>query len=152
MFVKYDGTQQDPTYSGEVMSLDLGTVQGSLSGPKRPHDRVNFSDMKKDFTTCMTNPVGFKGFGLDQADTTKSANFTYEGKDYTFNQGDIVIAAITSCTNTSNPDVMLAAGLLAKNAVEKGLSIRPYIKTSLSPGSHVVTQYYEEAGLNGYLD
>ena len=100
----------------------------------------------------MTNPVGFKGFGLEQSETTKSAGFTYEGKDYTFNQGDIVIAAITSCTNTSNPDVMLAAGLLAKNAVEKGLSIRPYIKTSLSPGSHVVTQYYEEAGLNGYLD
>lgn len=67
MFVKYDGTQADPTYSGEVMNLDLGTVQGSLSGPKRPHDRVNFSDMKSDFTTCMTNPVGFKGFGLEQA-------------------------------------------------------------------------------------
>ena len=100
----------------------------------------------------MTNDVGFKGFGLDKADTTKSANFTFEGKEYTFNQGDIVITAITSCTNTSNPDVMLAAGLLAKNAVEKGLSIRPYIKTSLSPGSHVVTQYYEEAGLNTYLD
>lgn len=152
MFVKYDGTQQDPSYSGEVMSLDLSTVQGSLSGPKRPHDRVNFSDMKTDFNACMTNPVGFKGFGLDQADTTKSANFTFEGKEYTFNQGDIVIAAITSCTNTSNPDVMLAAGLLAKNAVEKGLTIKPYIKTSLSPGSHVVTQYYEEAGLNEYLD
>lgn len=147
LFVKHDGSQSDPDYSGDVMELNLASVQGSLSGPKRPHDRVDFSNMKKDFNTCMTNPVGFKGFGLEKAETTKSANFNYKGKDYTFNQGDLVIAAITSCTNTSNPDVMLAAGLLAKNAVAKGLSVAPYIKTSLSPGSHVVTQYYEEAGL-----
>ena len=152
LFVKHDGSQADPTYSGEIMSLDLSTVQGSLSGPKRPHDRVNFADMKTDFNTCMTNPVGFKGFGLDAGQTTKSANFTYQGKEYTFNQGDLVIAAITSCTNTSNPDVMLAAGLLAKNAIEKGLSVKPYVKTSLSPGSHVVTQYYEKAGVQSYLD
>ena len=152
LFVKHDGSQADPTYSGEIMSLDLSTVQGSLSGPKRPHDRVNFADMKTDFNTCMTNPVGFKGFGLDAGQTTKSANFTFQGKEYTFNQGDLVIAAITSCTNTSNPDVMLAAGLLAKNAIEKGLSVKPYVKTSLSPGSHVVTQYYEKAGVQSYLD
>lgn len=152
LFVKHDGSQADPTYSGEIMSLDLGTVQGSLSGPKRPHDRVNFKDMKTDFNTCMTNPVGFKGFGLDAGQTTKSANFNFQGKEYTFNQGDLVIAAITSCTNTSNPDVMLAAGLLAKNAIEKGLSVKPYVKTSLSPGSHVVTQYYEKAGVQSYLD
>jgi len=107
LFVKYDGSQADPNYSGEVMQLDLSSVQGSLSGPKRPHDRVNFADMKSDFATCMTNPVGFKGFGLDASATTKSAKFTFEGKEYTFNQGDVVIAAITSCTNTSNPDVML---------------------------------------------
>lgn len=87
----------------------------------------------------MTSPVGFKGFGLKGNETKKSAKFSYQGKDYTFNQGDLVIAAITSCTNTSNPDVMLAAGLLAKNAVAKGLSVKPYVKTSLSPGSHVVT-------------
>jgi aconitate hydratase len=152
LFVKHDGTQADPVYSGEVMQLDLGSVQGSLSGPKRPHDRVDFANMKKDFTTCLTNKVGFKGFGLTEEDTKRSAKFTYEGKDYTFNHGDIVITAITSCTNTSNPDVMLAAGLLAKNAVEAGLSVRPYIKTSLSPGSHVVTQYYEEAKVDKYLD
>ena len=152
LFVKYDGSQADPNYSGEVMSLDLGTVQGSLAGPKRPHDRVNFTDMVTDFKTCMTNKVGFKGFGLQGDETTKTAQFTHEGKDYTFKQGDLVIAAITSCTNTSNPDVMLAAGLLAKNAVEKGLSVAPYIKTSLSPGSHVVTQYYEKAGVDTYLD
>jgi len=139
MFIKHDGTQADPNYSGEVMELNLASVQSSLAGPKRPHDRVDFSNMKKDFNTCMTSPVGFKGFGLEKDQTTKSAPFTFEGKDYTFNQGDLVIAAITSCTNTSNPDVMLAAGLLAKNAIARGLSVAPYIKTSLSPGSHVVT-------------
>ena len=152
LFVKYDGSQPDPDYSGEVMQLDLSTVQGSLSGPKRPHDRVNFTDMKSDFNKCITNPVGFKGFGLEEADKAKSANFVYQGKEYTFNQGDVVIAAITSCTNTSNPDVMLAAGLLAKNAIAKGLSVAPWIKTSLSPGSHVVTQYYEKAGVDSALD
>lgn len=93
--------------------------------------------MKADFNKCLTNPVGFKGYGLQPAQVTKSAPFTFKGKQYTFKQGDLVIAAITSCTNTSNPDVMLGAGLLAKNAVEKGLTIKPYIKTSLSPGSHV---------------
>ena len=134
------------------MHLDLGSVEGSLSGPKRPHDRVDFSNMKNDFTTCLTNKVGFKGFGLSEADTKRSAKFTHEGKEYEFNHGSVVIAAITSCTNTSNPDVMLAAGLLAKNAVEKGLSVAPYIKTSLSPGSHVVSEYFEAADVQKYLD
>jgi aconitate hydratase len=152
MFVTYDGSQEDPVYSGETMHLDLASVQGSLAGPKRPHDRVDFANMKKDFTTCMTNKVGFKGFGMSESDCKRSAKFQYEGKEYTFNHGDIVIAAITSCTNTSNPDVMLAAGLLAKNAVEAGLSTKPYIKKSLSPGSHVVSEYYKIAGVDGYLD
>lgn len=134
------------------MHLDLASVVPSLSGPKRPHDRVTFTDMKKDFNHCMTNKVGFKGFGFDDAGTKKSKDFTYEGKNYTFHHGDVVICAITSCTNTSNPDVMLAAGLLAKNAVEAGLSTRPYIKKSLSPGSHVVTQYYRKAGVEKYMD
>lgn len=152
MFVKHDGSQAEPTYSGDIMHLDLASVEPALSGPKRPHDRVDFSNMKKDFTTCLTNKVGFKGFGLTEADTKKSAKFQYKGKEYEFNHGSVVIAAITSCTNTSNPDVMLAAGLLAKNAVEKGLSVKPYIKTSLSPGSHVVTEYFKTAGVDKYLD
>jgi len=143
-----DKKQPVPDFSGDVMHLDLSKVVPSLSGPKRPHDRVSFSEMKKDFNFCMTNKTGFKGFGYDEAGTKKSKKFVYEGKEYTFNHGDVVIAAITSCTNTSNPDVMLAAGLLAKNAVEKGLSTKPYIKKSLSPGSHVVTQYYEAAGVS----
>lgn len=108
--------------------------------------------MKQDFNKCLTNKVGFKGFGLTEEDTKRSAKFTYQGKEYDFNHGSVVIAAITSCTNTSNPDVMLAAGMLAKNAVERGLSVAPYIKTSLSPGSHVVTEYFEKAGVNTYLD
>lgn len=144
--------QPDPDFSGEIMHLDLGSVQPSLSGPKRPHDRVTFANMKKDFNSCMTNKVGFKGFGFDEAGAKKTKKFTYEGKEYTFNHGDVVICAITSCTNTSNPDVMLAAGLLAKNAVEAGLSTKPYIKKSLSPGSHVVTQYYKAAGVEEYMD
>ena len=152
MFVKHDGSQQDPTYSGEVMHLDLASVEPALSGPKRPHDRVDFSNMKKDFTTCLTNKVGFKGFGLAQADTKKSAKFNYQGKEYEFKHGDVVITAITSCTNTSNPDVMIAAGLLARNAVQKGLTKKPYIKASLSPGSHVVTEYFKKAGVDKYLD
>jgi aconitate hydratase len=144
--------QPDPEFSGDIMHLDLASVETSLSGPKRPHDRVTFKNMKKDFNDCMTNKVGFKGFGFDEASTKKSRDFVYEGKNYTFNHGDVVIAAITSCTNTSNPDVMMAAGLLAKKAVEKGLMTKPYIKKSLSPGSHVVTDYYKAAGVDAYLD
>lgn len=152
MFVTHDGKQADPNYSGEVMELDLGKVQGSLSGPKRPHDRVDFSNMKKDFNTCLTNKIGFKGFGLQDKELTKSAKINFKGKEYELKQGALAIAAITSCTNTSNPDVMLAAGLLAKNAVEKGLTVAPYIKTSLSPGSGVVSEYFRIADVQKYLD
>ena len=134
------------------MELDLSSVQPSLAGPKRPHDKVNLSDMKSDFTTCLSNKVGFKGYGLPAEHTKASAKFTYEGKEYELNHGSVVIASITSCTNTSNPDVMLAAGLLAKHAVAKGLSVKPYIKTSLSPGSGVVSAYFEAAGVQDSLD
>jgi len=134
------------------MSLDLASVQGSLSGPKRPHDRVDFTNMKNDFNNCLTNDIGFKGFGLENEDLKNSAKINFEGKEYELNHGSVVIAAITSCTNTSNPDVMLAAGLLAKNAVEKGLNVAPYIKTSLSPGSGVVSEYFRIAGVQEYLD
>lgn len=134
------------------MELDLSTVQPSLAGPKRPHDRVNLSDMKTDFTTSLTNKVGFKGYGLAQDQTKAKGTFKYDGKEYTMNHGALVIAAITSCTNTSNPDVMLAAGLVARNAVQKGLSVKPYIKTSLSPGSGVVSAYFAAADVQKYLD
>jgi aconitate hydratase len=100
----------------------------------------------------MDNEIGFKGFGLTGEEKKKSVNFEFEGKTYPFNQGTLVIAAITSCTNTSNPDVMLQAGMLARNAVKKGLKVNPYIKCSLSPGSHVVTEYFKEAGVQSYLE
>ena len=104
-------------------------------------------DMPTDFTTSLTAKVGFKGYALTPEHTKKVAKFNFEGKDYEIKHGSVVIAAITSCTNTSNPDVMLQAGLLAKNAVEKGLSVKPYIKTSLSPGSGVVEEYFKKAGV-----
>jgi len=134
------------------IELDLSTVVPCLSGPKRPHDRVSLSDMKNDFNNCLKSAVGFKGFGLNQEQIQKKATFEFKGKQYTIANGVVSIAAITSCTNTSNPSVMLGAGLLAKNAVEAGLSVLPYVKTSLSPGSGVVTEYLKQAGLQSYLD
>jgi aconitate hydratase len=108
--------------------------------------------MKTDFTTSLSNKTGFKGYGIPNEQLKAVSKFNYQGKDYELTHGSLVIAAITSCTNTSNPDVMLAAGLLAKNAVEKGLSVKPYIKCSLSPGSGVVSAYFKEAGVQEYLD
>lgn len=137
----------DPDFSGDVLNLDLSTVVNSVAGPKRPHDRVPLSNMKTDFTSALTNKIGFKGYGLKPEDSSKKAEISHEGKKYTLSHGSVVIASITSCTNTSNPDVMLGAGLVAKKALEKGLTIKPYIKTSLSPGSGVVTQYLVNSGL-----
>ena len=93
-----------------------------MSGPKRPHDKVNLSQMQKDFKSCLSAKSGFKGFGLKPEQINKSVNINYHGKDYQLNHGSVVIAAITSCTNTSNPDSMLMAGLVAKKAVELGLT------------------------------
>lgn len=152
LFRVYDGTQPDPYYSGAIMELDLSTVKPCLAGPKRPHDRVELANMKTDFNACLSNPVGFKGYNIAEDKLASTSKFTHEGHEYELSHGSVVIAAITSCTNTSNPDVMLAAGILAKNAVEKGLKVKPYIKTSLSPGSGVVTRYFELAGVTPYLD
>jgi len=148
----YDGSQLYPTYTGEVMELDLSTVVPCVSGPKRPHDRVEVSKMQADFNSCMSSPVGFKGFNIPDENLDASASFSYQGTEYTLKHGSVVISAITSCTNTSNPSVMLQAGLLAKAAVEKGLTTLPYIKKSLSPGSGVVTKYMELSGVNTFLD
>lgn len=139
--------KQDATYSGNVMDLDLGSVQPCISGPKRPHDRVPISEQKQEWSKILTNKTGFKGYGLKPEQTKVSADFTFEGKNYTLNHGDVVLAAITSCTNTSNPDSLMAAGLLARNAVKRGLKVKPYIKTSLSPGSRVVTEYFNKSGV-----
>ncbi|XP_031843107.1 cytoplasmic aconitate hydratase isoform X2 [Nomia melanderi] len=150
MLRDYDSGNQDPIFS-KVVTLDLATIVSSVSGPKRPHDRISVADMKIDFRNCLTNKVGFKGYGLSAEKIDAVGMFEYEGKDYKLRHGSVVIAAITSCTNTSNPSVMLGAGLLAKNAVEAGLTVAPYIKTSLSPGSGVVTYYLEESGVVPYL-
>ncbi|KAM9989592.1 hypothetical protein ACTFIY_005627 [Dictyostelium cf. discoideum] len=144
-------SQSHPVFS-TTMELDLSTVVPSLSGPKRPHDRISLNSMKQDFNSCLSSPVGFKGFGLTAEQIQKKATFTFKGKQYTIGHGAVTIAAITSCTNTSNPSVMLGAGLLAKNAVEHGLEVAPYIKTSLSPGSGVVTEYFSHSGLQEPLN
>ncbi|XP_053622343.1 cytoplasmic aconitate hydratase-like [Plodia interpunctella] len=151
-FRNYENPNEDPIFS-EVVELDLSTVVTSVSGPKRPQDRVSVAVMKKDFQDCLTNKVGFKGYGLSRAQLSASGSFTAaDGRRHTITHGAVIIAAITSCTNTSNPSVMLGAGLLAKKAVENGLSVLPYIKTSLSPGSGVVTYYLKESGVVPYLE
>ena len=134
----------DPTFTS-TLELDLSTIQPSLAGPKRPQDRITLRDMSSAFETSLTAPVGHSGHGLNAEDTDKSVSVA--GTDYELNHGDVVIAAITSCTNTSNPGVMLAAGLVARKARALGLSIKPWVKPSLGPGSRVVTEYYEKAGL-----
>jgi aconitate hydratase len=148
MFVTY--TEEESKYSGAILELDLSTIVPCIAGPKRPHDHVKLHDVKSDFLKCLTNPVGFKGFGLQTPEETST--FDYKGTEYTLKHGSVVIAAITSCTNTSNPSVMLGAGILARNAVSKGLSVPAYIKTSLSPGSGVVTKYLELAGVLPFLE
>ncbi|KAH8241239.1 hypothetical protein KR032_004538, partial [Drosophila birchii] len=148
----YADAAQDPKFTQSI-TLDLATVVTSVSGPKRPHDRVSVSDMPQDFKSCLSSPVGFKGFAIAPEAQAAFGEFQWDdGKTYKLQHGSVVIAAITSCTNTSNPSVMLGAGLLAKKAVEKGLNILPYIKTSLSPGSGVVTYYLKESGVIPYLE
>jgi len=128
------------------LSLELETVEPALAGPKRPQDRVNLSDMQSHWRESLVAPVGHQGHGLS-ADVV-GTEIEVEGEDYTLQHGDVVIAAITSCTNTSNPSVMLSAGLVARNARARGMSIKPWVKPSLAPGSRVVTEYYDAAGLS----
>ncbi|XP_052084588.1 cytoplasmic aconitate hydratase-like isoform X1 [Mytilus californianus] len=151
MFRNYNDQNEDPVFS-EVYELDLSTVRACCSGPKRPQDKVAVTDMKSDFTQCLNNKVSFKGFAIPSDKQSTTVPIIYENKEYTLSHGSVVIAAITSCTNTSNPSVMLGAGLLAKNAIEAGLSVKPYIKTSLSPGSGVVTFYLRDSGVTPYLE
>lgn len=150
MLRDFSNSSQDPVFT-QTVTLDLNTVVSCVSGPKRPHDKVAVADMKVDFLQSLTNKVGFKGFGLSPSVLDKKVSFLFEGQEYFLRHGSVVIAAITSCTNTSNPSVMLGAGMLARKAVEAGLSVAPYIKTSLSPGSGVVTYYLRESGVIPYL-
>ena len=131
----------------DTLELDMGTVEPSLAGPKRPHDRVTLSNMKKAFRRTLSAPVTERGFGLDVKALDDHASLSMSGAKSELRHGAVVIAAITSCTNTSNPAVMLGAGLVAKKARERGLKVAPHVKTSLAPGSKVVTEYLQAAGL-----
>jgi aconitate hydratase len=133
----------------QTLELDLSSVLPSLAGPKRPQDRINLDNVKSTFTSLFSAPVKENGFAKKAEDLSKPYR-TFDGID--IRNGDVLIAAITSCTNTSNPGVLLAAGLLAKKAVELGLKVKPHIKTSLAPGSRVVTEYLTKAGLLPYLE
>ena len=147
----YSATDSEKSYTSTV-ELDLTTIQPALAGPKRPQDRVDLSAMKQHFEDSLTNELGHHGHGLETEELSKGAIVDLDGERFDLNHGDVVIAAITSCTNTSNPGVMLAAGLLAKKARQKGLTVKPWVKTSLAPGSRVVTEYYQAAGLQEDLN
>ncbi len=136
----------------KVLSLDMSTVEPSLAGPKRPQDLVPLKSMKDSFRKSLSAPVAERGFALDAAGLARTAQVSDNGNAATIGHGAVVIAAITSCTNTSNPSVMIAAGLLAQKAAAKGLKRKPYVKTSLAPGSRVVTDYFEKSGLDKPLE
>ena len=136
----------------EKVSLDMSTVEPSLAGPKRPQDRVALAGMKESFRSSLRAPVKERGFQLDDAALEKNADVAINGSKVKLTHGSVVIAAVTSCTNTSNPSVMVAAGLVAKNACARGLKVGPLVKTSLAPGSRVVTDYLDKAGLSTFLD
>ena len=141
----------EPKYS-QVVELDLATVVPSLAGPKRPQDRVPLTDMKERFREVTTKTVADGGFGLSTEDLDKSVAIDINGKQEVLKTGAVTIAAITSCTNTSNPSVMIGAGLVAKKAVELGITKPGFVKSSLTPGSQVVTEYLNEAGVMPYLE
>ena len=136
-----DSAAPDPQFT-DTLSLDLGDVVPSLAGPKRPQDRVSLPDVAASFAATLQ----------DSTVRTAPKSVPVAGTDYQLTDGDVVIAAITSCTNTSNPSVLVAAGLLAKAAHEKGLKVQPWVKTSLAPGSQVVSAYLDAAGLTSHLD
>lgn len=135
-----------PQYT-KTVTLDLSTVEPSLAGPKRPQDRIPLSNMATAFQETLRAPVNKRGFALDGDALTRTATVQNNGSSADIGHGSVVIAAITSCTNTSNPSVMVAAGLVAKKASEKGMKVPPYVKTSLAPGSRVVTEYLDDSGL-----
>mgnify|MGYP006273183619 FL=1 len=136
----------------DVLELDLGDVQPSVAGPKRPQDRILVPDLPEEFEESLTREAGPIGFGRDPEDNDATGRYDDGAHEYDLENGDTVIAAITSCTNTSNPSVMIGAGLLAKNAVKAGLTVKPHVKTSLAPGSKVVTEYLTESKLLPYLE
>ena len=159
----HDESTPDPLFT-ETLELDIGTVEPSLAGPKRPQDKIELSRVAHEFSTALGKELGLHAEGAEgkmESEGPGAAQIEMEklnkavpvkGANYELNHGDVVIAAITSCTNTSNPSVMLAAGLVARKAKELGMSVKPWVKTSLAPGSQVVTDYLEKAGLQDDLD
>jgi aconitate hydratase len=148
----YTAGDADPEFT-DVVEINLSEIEPNLSGPKRPQDLIPLSQMKDSFNKALVAPQGNAGFGLTADEINKEVTVKHPGNETsTMKTGAVAIAAITSCTNTSNPYVMLGAGLVAKKAVEKGLKVPGYVKTSLAPGSKVVTRYLEEAGLMSYMD
>jgi aconitase (EC 4.2.1.3) len=148
----YETGAKDPVYT-EVIELDLSTVETALAGPKRPQDLIPLGRMKETFRASVTAPLGNQGHGLTKEEFDKEVNIRLaDGRQAVMRTGAVVIAAITACTNTSNPSVMIGAGILAKKAVERGLKVPAYVKTSLAPGSKVVTDYLKESGLMPYLN
>ncbi|MBN8251333.1 aconitate hydratase AcnA [Priestia flexa] len=142
----------EPTFT-DVVEINLAEIESNLSGPKRPQDLIPLSDMQSEFKKALIAPVSNQSFGLSTSDVEKEVTFKLaDGTETTMKTGAIAIAAITSCTNTSNPYVLVAAGLVAKKAVEKGLDVPAYVKTSLAPGSKVVTGYLQSSGLLPYLE
>ncbi len=147
-----DSSSVEPVFT-DTVELDLSTVEPSLAGPKRPQDRVALSKMKSAWKAGLVAPVKDRGFGLAEGDLSAKGTVAHEdGTTSEITHGAVVIAAITSCTNTSNPSVLVAAGLVAKKAVAKGLTVKPWVKTSLAPGSKVVTEYLREGGLMESLE
>lgn len=142
----HDSSMPEPEFT-DTLELDLGSVVPSLAGPKRPQDRIPMVELKETFNKILSAPVKERGFELKPEALTAEATYGSNDNSIKMKHGAVVIAAITSCTNTSNPSVLVAAGLLAKKAIEKGLSVKPYVKTSLAPGSRVVTEYLKQANL-----
>jgi aconitate hydratase len=147
----YTPQNEDPTFT-KTVELDLSTIVPALAGPKRPQDRIDLTDVHTSFQKALTAPQGNAGFGLAEEEASKVAVVQFEDEAVEMRTGDLAIAAITSCTNTSNPYVMIGAGLVAKKAIDLGLTVPKYVKTSLAPGSKVVTDYLEKSGLQPYLD
>jgi aconitate hydratase len=142
----HSAASPEPEFT-DTLELDLGTVEPSLAGPKRPQDRIALSEMKSAFHLALTAPVRERGFELNAEQVEQKGIMGTNGGRVEMGHGAVVIAAITSCTNTSNPTVMIGAGLVAKKALERGLKVKPYVKTSLAPGSRVVSEYLKNAGL-----
>ncbi|MBI5510616.1 MAG: aconitate hydratase AcnA [Deltaproteobacteria bacterium] len=144
--------QTTPTFA-DVVEVDLAQIETCIAGPKRPQDRIALAGVKREWRRLLSAPVEENGYGLEDAAKARTARVTYpDGSVASLAHGDVTIAAITSCTNTSNPRLMLAAGLLAKKAVAAGLRVKPHVKTSLAPGSRVVSRYLDEAGLTPALE